>query len=310
MRVLVTGAAGHIGGHVTRELLAAGHRLVLTDLLPVDEPHAERVHTGDLRDPDLVRKAMDGAEAVVHLGAIPHPNVDDPSELFAHNCLTAHRVFEEAARAGARRVVAASSMAAVGLAWSPVPVSPEYVPLDEGHPSLVRDPYGLSKVVLEEVAAAAHRRWGTDTVCMRFPFTGTGDRLTHFLAACAEDPARQRHDLWGWLHTEDAATAIRLALERELSGCHVVNVTAADTTSAVPSAELMARHHPGVPTRTEVAGHATLFDRTACTGLLGFVPRRTWRTAADTDQGPGLDQIPVRSRGPDPAHRSPTEGES
>jgi nucleoside-diphosphate-sugar epimerase len=158
-----------------------------------------------------------------------------------------------------------------------VPLSPSYVPLDEAHPTLVRDPYGLSKVVLEEVAAAAHRRWGTDTVCLRFPFTGAGDRLDHFLAACAQDPAGQRHDLWGWLHTADAATAVRLALETGPRGCHVVNVTAADTTSTVPSAELMARHHPGVATRTEVTGHATLFDTSACTDLLGFVPRRTWR---------------------------------
>ena len=178
-----------------------------------------------------------------------------------------------------RRVVAASSMAAVGLAWSPVPVSPAYVPLDEVHPSVVRDAYGLSKAVLEEVARAAHRHWGLDAVCLRFPFTGTGARLDHFLAACASDPAVQRHDLWGWLHTLDAATAVRRALEADLHGAHVVNVTASDTTSAVPSAELMAAHHPGVPLRTEVPGHATLFDGTLCADLLGFVPRRTWRTA-------------------------------
>ncbi|MEU6853772.1 NAD(P)-dependent oxidoreductase [Actinacidiphila alni] len=279
MRVLVTGAAGHIGGHVTAALLAAGHELVLTDLLPVDEPRALRVHTGDLQDPGLVRAAMDGAEAVVHLGAIPHPNDRDPSTLFAHNCHTAHRVFEEAGRAGVRRVVAASSMSAVGLAWSPVPVSPSYVPLDEAHPGVLRDPYGLSKAVLEEVARTAHRLWGLDAVCLRLPFTGAGGRLEDFLAACAADPAGQRHDLWGWLHTADAAEAVRRALEADLRGCHVVNVAAADTTSVVPSAELMARHHPGVPWRAEVPGHASLFDTTACAGLLGFTPRRTWRTS-------------------------------
>jgi nucleoside-diphosphate-sugar epimerase len=281
MRILVTGAAGHIGRHVTEDLLGAGHQLVLTDLVAVDEPRAERVHTGDLQDPDLVRKAMEGAEAVVHLGAIPHPNVPDPSALFAHNSHTTHRVFEEAGQAGIRRVVAASSLAAVGLAWSTVPLSPDYVPLDEGHPILVRDAYGLSKVVLEEVARTAHRRWGLDAVCLRFPFTGTGERLGGFLAACAADPASQRHDLWGWLDTRDAATAVRRALEADLSaapGSHVVNVTAPDTTSALPSAELMAAHHPGVPFRTGISGHATLFDTTLCAELLGFVPRRTWRT--------------------------------
>lgn len=281
MRILVTGAAGHIGGYVTRELLGAGHQVVLTDLLPVDEPRAEAVHVGDLQDQGLVAKAVDGVDAVVHLGAIAHPNMPDQSALFAHNCLTAHRVFEEAARAGVGRVVAASSMAAVGLAWSPVPVSPLYVPLDEDHPTLVRDPYGLSKTVMEDVARTAHRRYGLDVVCMRFPFTGTGDRLAHFLATCAADPAAQRHDLWGWLHTEDAATAVRLALETGRPGCHVINVTAPDTTSTVPSTELMARHHPGVPLRVRPAGHTTLFARAACTELLGFTPWRTWRTTEE-----------------------------
>jgi hypothetical protein len=47
----------------------------------------------------------------------------------------------------------------------------------------------------------------------------------------------------------------------------------------------MARHHPGVPLRREVHGHATLFDTTACTGLLGFTPRRTWRTTTGSDEG-------------------------
>jgi nucleoside-diphosphate-sugar epimerase len=303
MRILITGAAGHIGAQVTRELLGAGHRVVLTDLMPVDEPRADSVHIGDLQDPALVGKAMDGVDAVVHLGAIAHPNMPDQSALFAHNCLTTHRVFEEAGRAGVRRVVAASSMAAVGMAWSPVPVSPLYVPLDESHPTLVRDPYGLSKVVLEDVAGAAHRRFGMDVVCMRFPFTGSGDRLASFLATCAADPVAQRHDLWGWLHTDDAATAVRLALEAGPPGCHVVNIAAPDTTSTVPSAELMARYHPGVPTRAPVTGHTTLFDRGACTELLGFSPARTWRTTAE-ELGEG-------TTGASPAQEGPTQqGES
>lgn len=278
MRVLVTGAAGHIGRYVLDDLLAHGHEVVVTDLVPVDEPRAERVHTGDLQDPELVRKAMDGAEAVVHLGAIPHPNGPDPSALFATNCLTAHRVLDEAGRAGVGRVVAASSLSAVGLAWSPVPQSPRYVPLDEEHPILVQDPYGLSKVVLEETARATHRRYGTDIVCMRFPFVGAGERLRIQLDNVRADPGSNRAELWGWLDTRDAAEAIRRALEAEIGGCHVLNVVAPDTSSDVPTATLMAEHHPGVPAFAELAGHSGLFDISACTRTLGFVPRHSWRT--------------------------------
>lgn len=292
MRVLVTGAAGHIGRYVRDELLAHGYAVAATDLVPVDDPRLTSVHTGDLQDPCLVRKAMDGAEAVVHLGAIPHPNSDDDSALFATNCLTAHRVLDEAGRCGVRRVVAASSLSAVGLAWSPVPQSPRYVPLDEEHPTLVQDPYGLSKIVLEETARATHRRYGTDLVCLRFPFTGTGERLTRQLAAVREDPAAHRTDLWGWLDTRDAATAVRHALEADLRGCHVLNVAAPDTSSPLTTAALMEQHHPGVPAFAAFGEHGSLFDSTACARLLGFVPRYGWRTGPPhpTEENPQGDR--------------------
>ncbi|MFE6029811.1 NAD-dependent epimerase/dehydratase family protein [Streptomyces niveus] len=300
MRVLVTGAAGHIGGHVIDDLLAHGHRIVATDLVPLDDPRLDRVHTGDLSDPALVRDAMAGAEAVVHLGAIPHPNSPDDSALFASNCLTAHRVLDEAGRTGVRRVVAASSLAAVGLAWSPRPQSPRYVPVDEEHPTLVQDPYGLSKVVLEETARATHRRHGTDIVCMRFPFTGTGERLAAQLAAVRDDPGGHRMDLWGWLDTRDAARAVRYALLAELTGCHVLNVAAADTSSPVPTAQLLEEHHPGVPYFTEPTGRTSLFDTSACARLLGFAPKhsRSAPDAADaadrTDEDTGEEVTGVR----------------
>ncbi|MEU9745913.1 NAD-dependent epimerase/dehydratase family protein [Streptomyces niveus] len=297
MRVLVTGAAGHIGGHVIDDLLAHGHRIVATDLVPLDDPRLDRVHTGDLSDPALVRDAMAGAEAVVHLGAIPHPNSQDDSALFASNCLTAHRVLDEAGRTGVRRVVAASSLAAVGLAWSPRPQSPRYVPVDEEHPTLVQDPYGLSKVVLEETARATHRRHGTDIVCMRFPFTGTGERLAAQLAGVRDDPGGHRMDLWGWLDTRDAARAVRYALTAELTGCHVLNVAADDTSSPVPTAQLLEDHHPGVPYFTELTGHTSLFDTSACARLLGFAPKHS-RSAPDTayrtDEDTGEEADAVR----------------
>lgn len=79
-------------------------------------------------------------------------------------------------------------------------------------------------------------------------------------------------DLWGWLGTRDAATAVRLALTAELTGCHVINVAAPDTSSPLTTAELMGRFHPGVPAFTELSGRTSLFDSRASSLLLGFRP--------------------------------------
>ncbi|MEV6171758.1 NAD(P)-dependent oxidoreductase [Streptomyces sp. NPDC051954] len=274
MRVLVTGAAGHLGRYVLGELAARGHRLVAVDQVPVDDARVDRVHTGDLRDPDVVRAAMDDVHAVVHLAAIPHPISDDDSALFAANCLTAHRVLDEAGRAGVPRVVATSSLAAVGLAWAPRPLSPRYLPLDEQHPVLVEDPYGLSKLVLEEIAHATHRRWGTDVVSLRMPFTGTSTRLKGHFADVAADPGEHRGGLWGWLDTRDAATVIRHALTAKLTGSHVINVAAPDTSAPQQTADLLDRYFPGVPVLAELPGRTSLFDSTACARLLGCAPLR------------------------------------
>ncbi|MET8824504.1 NAD(P)-dependent oxidoreductase [Streptomyces sp. NPDC004610] len=275
MRVLVTGAAGHLGGYVIGELAARGHRLTALDQHPVEDARVERAHIGDLQDRDTVRTALDGVDAVVHLGAIPHPKSDDDSRLFAVNCLTAHRVLDEAGRAGVPRVVATSSLAAVGLAWAPRPLAPRYLPLDEQHPTLVEDPYGLSKLVLEEIAHATHRRWGTDIVSLRMPFTGAGTRLKSHFAEVAADPGEHRSGLWGWLDTRDAATVIRLALTTALRGSHVINVAAPDTSAPQPTAELLERHFPDVPVLAPLPGRTSLFDSSACARLLGHSPRRT-----------------------------------
>ena len=63
-----------------------------------------------------------------------------------------------------------------------------------------------------------------------------------------------------------------------LHGSHVVTVAAPDTSATRPTEELLDRFLPGVPVLDTIAGHSSVVDSTACARLLGFRPRRTWRT--------------------------------
>ncbi|MBW8486733.1 NAD-dependent epimerase/dehydratase family protein [Actinomadura parmotrematis] len=273
--VLVTGAAGHIGSHVCAHLAETGHRVTATDRIPAPAGAADRYLTGDLRDRDFVAGLMDGVDAVVHLAAIPSPHGYPDDEIFTANAHSAYLVLDEAGRAGAGRAVVASSLSVLGLAWAGRDLSPAYAPVDEDHPILAEDPYALSKQAAEATAAMAHRRWGIDVVALRFPFVGTGDRLAGHVRRTRADPAETRRELWAWLDTRDAARVCLAGLRAPLRGHHVLNAVAPTTMSDRPTAELLAKFHPGTELRAALPGRTTPFAMDRCAALLGFVPRHT-----------------------------------
>jgi nucleoside-diphosphate-sugar epimerase len=281
--VLVTGAAGVIGRVVVDELVAAGMRVVAADRVETTAPGVAARLVGDLRDPAFAAACLagDGAGpvgAVVHLAAIPAPGIVAEHDTLLHNASAAYLVCAEAGRRGVPRIVLASSFSAVGLAWADRDLSPAYVPVDEDHPTLVVDPYGLSKVVTEEIAAYTTRRFGTVTVCLRFPFVGTGARLRDRLAEVHHDPAGNRRELWAWLDSRDAAAAVRAALTTPLAGHHVLNVAAPDTAAFLPTRDLLRTHHPTAEVRADLPAHTGLIDTRRATTLLGFTPRYGWRS--------------------------------
>jgi nucleoside-diphosphate-sugar epimerase len=131
--------------------------------------------------------------------------------------------------------------------------------------------------VTEEIAAATTRRFGTVTVCLRFPFVGADDRLRHRLDDVHRDAGGNRRELWAWVDSRDVARAVLAALTAELTGHQVVNIAATDTTALQPTRELLRTYHPSAELRADLDGHAGLVDTRLATGLLGFTPRYGWR---------------------------------
>lgn len=277
MRVLVTGAGGGIGRVVVAELAAHGHAVVALDRAADGIPAggdggAAAVHVGDCRDAALVRAALDGVDAVVHLAGVPAPGIVADQELFAGNTQATFTVLDEAVRAGVRRVATASSVSALGAAWSSDHVSPLYVPIDEAHPLRPREAYALAKEVDEATAAMFCRREGDlAVVALRFPFTTTAERIAERAARVAEDPAEAARELWSYLDVRDAARVCRLAVERELPpGFHPVYVVADDTLSPLPTEQLVRQFHPETELREPLPGRRTAYATARAAALLGF----------------------------------------
>ena len=275
MRVVVTGACGRIGRHVVADLLRHDHEVHAFDRVA---PPAELArngaswHRGEVRDPQALARLLDGvrADALIHLAAIPSPLHGSPLEVFATNTQATFVALEAAGLAGVPRVAIASSTSVTGLPFGSPGLSPLYVPVDEDHPNVGTDPYALSKEVDEATARTMHRRHGTQVVALRISNTASMDEHLAKAADVARDPSSLACELWAYLDVRDGARAFGLAVERDLPGCHVVNVMAPDTYSLEPTAALLARYHPTSEIRRPIEGREVPFDLTRSREMLGF----------------------------------------
>ena len=179
--VLVTGAGGFIGSHLTEALVRAGARVRalvhynsrsdwghLESLDPRGREALE-VMAGDLRDPFYVAEAAKGVEVIFHLGAlIPIPySYRAPQEYVDTNIRGTLNVLEAARRHGTSRVLHTSTSETYGTAL--------YTPIDEKHPLQAQSPYSASKIGADKLAESYWCSFGTPVVTVR-PFNTYGPR--------------------------------------------------------------------------------------------------------------------------------------
>ena len=313
MRIVVTGACGQLGQAVVKLLYDRGFDVQTVDRESprevfrriIEQGRADQVtnkdqqpgkihyRQADLADLGQVYGCLAGATAVIHLGAIPSPAAHPPEVVFRNNVVAQFNVFEAAATLGIRRVVSASSVSALGFPWQHRWSEPIFFPIDESHPLLSQDAYGLSKSVGEEIAAAYCRRGAGRAASLRFSTIIGEDRYARYVEHVKRDVAAQANMLWSYVDLRDAARACVLALDAPLEGHVPLFITSADTSSDVPTDELLQRYFPHVPRRSPPtsAGDPTtarwsLIDCTRARDLLGYRPAYHWPEilAAQTGQ--------------------------
>ena len=165
--IVVTGAAGRLGRRVVQLLVDQKREVLATDQLAADDLPTEFVRC-DLGDASAVEAILQGAEAVVHMGAIPGPLREEPRVIFDNNVASAFNIMISAAELGLRRVVFSSSAFGMGWAHDGNAFVPLYLPLDEEHPMMPFEPYGLSKQVGEDIGRMVARNSETTVVSLRF----------------------------------------------------------------------------------------------------------------------------------------------
>ena len=180
-KVLVTGADGFIGSHLVEELLKEGYDVrafVLynsfntwgwLDTFPKETLDKIDVFTGDVRDPNAVRKAMEGMDAVLHLAAliaIPY-SYYAPDAYVDTNIKGTLNVLQAARDLGTERVLVTSTSEVYGTA--------QYVPIDEKHPYQGQSPYSATKIGADRLAESFYRSFNLPVTIVR-PFNTFGPR--------------------------------------------------------------------------------------------------------------------------------------
>ena len=180
-KVLVTGADGFIGSHLTEALVRAGYEtraFVMYNSLnswgwldrSADDVKGEfEVVAGDIRDPNGVANAIEGCDAVLHLAAliaIPF-SYHSPDSYVATNVTGTLNVLQAARRFGTERIISTSTSETYGTA--------EFVPITEEHPANAQSPYAATKVAADQLALSFQKSFGTPVAVLR-PFNTYGPR--------------------------------------------------------------------------------------------------------------------------------------
>jgi nucleoside-diphosphate-sugar epimerase len=280
MQTLVTGGSGKLGSYVVADLAVHGYSVVSVDhRRPGSLPQGARFVLTDLHDIGEIAGATRGCEAVIHLGAIPNPYGHADEVVFANNTQATFAVLQAASLLGVKKAAIASSVSAYGAAWSPRPLLPRYVPLDEAHPMDNHDAYGLSKEVDERTAEMFARREGMQIAALRFHWVGAPEEI----AAIAPDGMSEQglienaKILWGYVDARDAAAACRLAIESDFGGFEAFNIVAPDTQSHTPTEELLRNYAPTVEIRTPIPSTTSAFSTEKADRLLGWTAQFGWR---------------------------------
>lgn len=258
-KILVTGGAGYIGSHTCLELLAAGYEVVVYDNFSNSNPESldrvariggrqPTVVQGDVRDKALLEQTLRQHQctSVIHFAGLKAvgESVEKPLEYYDHNVIGTHRLLQAMLATGVRSLVFSSSATVYG--------DPQRLPLTEDHPLSATNPYGRTKLMIEDMLRDLFQSAPDWRIAILRYFNPVG---AHESGLIGEDPRgipnnlmpfvaqvavgrREKLNVWGndyptpdgtgvrdYIHVVDLAAGHLRALERLLEpGCMAVNI--------------------------------------------------------------------------------------
>lgn len=289
MRIFFTGGSGKAGRYAVQHLRDLGHDVTNVDL---DAPADGRSLRVDLTDAGQVASAMQAYadfdelepgtgvpryDAVVHFAAIPRIMIVPDNETFRINTLSTYNVIDAAVKAGVPKIVFASSETTYGICFHDGEKKPDYIPVDEEHPTVPQDSYAMSKVCNEATARSFQARSGADIYGLRINNViepqEYADNFPDFMA----HPEKRRRNIFAYIDARDLAQMVERCLAVDGLGYEVFNVSNDDMSVNLTTDEVIERFYEGVEKRREMGETETFYDNTKAKRMVGFAPKHSWR---------------------------------
>jgi nucleoside-diphosphate-sugar epimerase len=281
MRVFFTGGSGKAGRHVLPYLAAQGHKILNADKVPLNHPGVHDLIC-DVSDAGQAYSALAGwagyeefdtpksadgnpppFDAVVHFAAVPRYVMTPDAECYRINTVI-------------RKIIVASSETTYGICFAQGEVMPDYLPVDEEHPTVPQDSYAMSKVVNEVTARSFHARSGADIYALRINNVIEPHEYEQNFPGYFADPAQRRRNTFAYIDARDLGQMVDLCLKTDALGYQVFNVSNDDHSVDLDNDAIIAKFYDGVPVKRPMGRRETFYSNEKAKRLLGFKPAHNW----------------------------------
>lgn len=291
MRILFTGGSGKAGRHVIPELIAQGHQVLNIDLVPLDVPGVDNLKA-DITDSGQVFNAFSQYanlgelnagvgvlkwDAVVHFAAIPRILLQPDNETYRINTMGTYNVLEAALKLGIRKIVFASSETTYGVCFADGERKPDYLPIDEEHPTVPEDSYATSKVCNEVTARSFQRRTGADIYGIRINNVIEPHEYEQDFPKYFENPDTRRRNIFAYIDARDLGQMVHRCLLTNGLGYQVFNAANDDHSVNLSTAELVAKYYADVPMQRQLGEFETFYSTKKAQELLQWKEQHNWR---------------------------------
>jgi nucleoside-diphosphate-sugar epimerase len=290
MRLLFTGGSGKAGKHCIDYLRDQGHTILNVDLIDLGHDSVQ-TRLADITDAGQIFDVMSSYanyheldlgqgvpkfDAVIHFAAIPRLMMTSDNECYRVNTLGTYNVLDAAIKFGIQKVIFASSETTYGVCFADGEVKPDYLPIDENHPTIPQDSYAMSKVVNEATAKSFQRRSGIDIYGLRINNVIEPHEYKEKFPAYMENPDLRRRNIFSYIDARDLGQMVQKCLDTDGLGYEVFNVSNDDHSVGLSSEELIETYYQGVEIKIPKVPES-FYTNEKAKQLLGFQPCHSWR---------------------------------